>query len=135
MPTTPKRFYEFGRFRIDPDERLLWREGEMVSLPPKVFATLLTLVENAPRIVEKNELLKTVWPDTFVEESNLSQNIFSLRKVLGDPDCIENVPKRGYRFVVSVRLTGSEPAVEGPPPRSASRRAWLAGAALALLAC
>jgi DNA-binding winged helix-turn-helix (wHTH) protein len=82
MSNIPKRFYEFGQFRIDPDERLLWKKGQAVALPPKVFATLLTLVEKAPQIVEKDDLLKTIWPDTFVEESNLSQNVFSLRKIL-----------------------------------------------------
>ena len=107
MGNIPKRFYEFGQFRIDPQERLLWKEKEVVPLPPKVFATLMALVENAPRIVEKNELLKTVWPDTFVEESNLSQNVFSLRKVLGEPECIENIPKRGYRFIAPLHRPGA----------------------------
>src|SRR5260370_13568399 len=68
MSNIPKRFYEFGQFRIDPDGRLLYREEEVVPLPPKVFATLLALVESAPRIVEQNELLKTVWPATLSEE-------------------------------------------------------------------
>jgi DNA-binding winged helix-turn-helix (wHTH) protein len=132
MSNIPKRFYEFGQFRVDPDERLLWKEGQAVPLPPKVFATLLALVENAPRIVEKDELLKTVWPDTFVEESNLSQNVFSLRKVLGEPECIENVPKRGYRFIAPVRRP--EAVAKDPPAmRQKLRRVGLAAGALALL--
>jgi TolB-like protein/DNA-binding winged helix-turn-helix (wHTH) protein len=131
MGNIPKRFYEFGQFRIDPLERLLWKEEELVPLPPKVFAILLVLVENAPRIVEKNELLKTVWPDTFVEESNLSQNVFSLRKVLGEPECIENVPKRGYRFIAPLHRPEAV-----SPDKSAGhkkRRAGLAAGAAALL--
>jgi DNA-binding winged helix-turn-helix (wHTH) protein len=118
MSSIPKRFYEFGPFRIDPDERLLWKDGQAVPLPPKVFATLLALVENAPQIVEKDDLLKTIWPDTFVEESNLSQNVFSLRKVLGELECIENVPRRGYRL--SLRSTEREqyPRTDQRPGRS-----------------
>ena len=131
MSNIPKRFYEFGQFRIDPLERLLWKEEEVVPLPPKVFAILLALVENAPRIVEKNELLKTVWPDTFVEESNLSQNVFSLRKVLGEPECIENVTKRGYRFIAPVHRP--EVSKDRPAARQKLRRAGLAAGALALL--
>lgn len=132
MSNIPKRFYEFGQFRLDPDERLLWKGGQPVALPPKVFATLLTLVENAPGIVEKDELLKTIWPDTFVEESNLSQNVFSLRKVLGEPECIENIPRRGYRFIAPVRQP--EPVSEETPAiRKKSWRAALAAGAAALL--
>jgi TolB-like protein/DNA-binding winged helix-turn-helix (wHTH) protein/tetratricopeptide (TPR) repeat protein len=132
MSNIRKRFYEFGHFRIDPDERLLWKEGQAVPLPPKVFATLLALVENAPRIVEKDELLKTVWPDTFVEESNLSQNVFSLRKILGEPECIENIPKRGYRFIAPVRRPEAA-SKERPAARQKLRRAGLAAGAVALL--
>jgi len=132
MNNIQKRFYEFGSFRIDPHERLLWKEGEVVPLPPKVFATLLVLVENAPRIVEKNELLKTVWPDTFVEESNLSQNVFSLRKALGEPECIENVPKRGYRFIAPIHTPKTVPPDRPAAPQK-WRRAGLAVGVLALL--
>ena len=84
MSNSPERFYEFGRFRIDPDERLLWRDEQEVPLPPKVFATLFALVQNAPRIVEKGELLKAVWPDTFVEEGNLTVSMVKLRQALGE---------------------------------------------------
>jgi TolB-like protein/DNA-binding winged helix-turn-helix (wHTH) protein/tetratricopeptide (TPR) repeat protein len=133
MSNIPKRFYEFGRFRLDPDERLLWKEGQAVALPPKVLATLLVLVERAPQIVEKDDFLRTIWPDTFVEESNLSQNVFSLRKALGEPECIETIPKRGYRFIVPVHRPEAVPE-ERPAIRKKSWRAGLAAGAAALLA-
>ncbi|HET9532145.1 MAG TPA: winged helix-turn-helix domain-containing protein, partial [Blastocatellia bacterium] len=78
-----KQFYEFGPFRIDPSQRVLFREGKPVLLPPKVFETLLALVEHSGQIVEKDKLLEEVWPETFVEENNLTQNISALRKTLG----------------------------------------------------
>ena len=104
---TAKRFYEFGLFRIDVAERVLFREGLAVSLTPKAFDTLLALVETPGRILEKDELMKRVWPDTIVEENNLTQNISSLRKALGqntdERTYIETIPRRGYRFVATVR--------------------------------
>lgn len=100
--------YEFGPFRLDVAERLLLRDGEPVLLPPKVFDTLLVLVANGGHIVRKDDLLKAVWPETIVEENNLSQYVSALRKALGDdPEghrYIETVPKLGYRFVA--RVTG-----------------------------
>jgi Tol biopolymer transport system component/DNA-binding winged helix-turn-helix (wHTH) protein len=102
-----KQLYEFGPFRLDVDERLLVRDGRMTPLPPKVFDTLLVLVENSGRVVSKDELMQSLWPDTFVEESNLTQNISQLRRALGDGTAgaqyIETIPKRGYRFVASVQ--------------------------------
>jgi Tol biopolymer transport system component/DNA-binding winged helix-turn-helix (wHTH) protein len=102
-----KHFLEFGQFRIDPIERVLFRNGRPVPLPPKSFETLVALVEKSGHIVEKNELMDKVWPDTFVEEVNLARHISNLRKVLGDGDedqpYIETVPRRGYRFVADVR--------------------------------
>jgi Tol biopolymer transport system component/DNA-binding winged helix-turn-helix (wHTH) protein len=102
------QFYEFGPFRLVPDERLLLRDGEPVALTPKAFETLVALVHRAGHLADKDELLKEVWPDSFVEESNLTQNVFALRKVLGEgkkgPKYIETVPKRGYRFLASVRV-------------------------------
>lgn len=99
-------FYEFGSFRIDRRERLLLHDGEPVPLPPKVYDTLLALVMHSGRIVEKEELMKAVWPDTFVEDANLTVNISALRKVLGEAESeqryIETVPRRGYRFVPTV---------------------------------
>ena len=113
MSRQEKNFYEFGPFRVDPEERLLWRGKKPVPLKPKVFDTLLVLVQRGEGLVLKDDLMKGVWPDTFVEESNLAQNIFVLRKALGDTSSeqryIVTVPGRGYRFVQRVRTV---PAVE-----------------------
>jgi DNA-binding winged helix-turn-helix (wHTH) protein/TolB-like protein/Tfp pilus assembly protein PilF len=102
-----KQFYEFGPFRIDPTERVLFREGKPVLLPPKIFETLLALVERSGQIVDKDKLIEEVWPDAFVEENNLTQNISALRKTLGDgrheQRYIETIPRRGYRFAAQVR--------------------------------
>ncbi|MFN0111569.1 MAG: DPP IV N-terminal domain-containing protein [Blastocatellia bacterium] len=111
-----KQLYEFGSFRLDAAERLLMREGRTVPLSPKVFDTLLALVENSGRIVGKEELMQLLWPDTFVEESNLTQNISQLRRALGDGNgdgqFIETIPKRGYRFAISVaQVSDAEPAL------------------------
>jgi pimeloyl-ACP methyl ester carboxylesterase/DNA-binding winged helix-turn-helix (wHTH) protein len=102
-----KRFYVFGVFRLDVAERLLFNEKGPVPLTPKAFDTLLCLVENHGHVLGREELMAQVWPDSFVEENNLAQNISTLRKVLG-PDgakLIETVPKRGYRFVADVKET------------------------------
>jgi DNA-binding winged helix-turn-helix (wHTH) protein/TolB-like protein/Tfp pilus assembly protein PilF len=100
-------FYEFGDFRVDVQERLLYRGGEVVPLSPKVFDTLLVLVEHAGHVLEKTELMQLLWPDTFVEESSLAQNVSLLRKALSEGasarQYIETVPKRGYRFAAEVR--------------------------------
>jgi len=99
-------FYEFGRFRVKSDERVLLRGEDLVPLTPKAFDILLTLLENDGRIVNKDDLMKKVWPNTFVEEGNLTQNVSLLRKALGEsangPQFIETVPRRGYRFVAPV---------------------------------
>ena len=99
--------FEFGPFRLDLSERLLARNGKAVPLAPKLFETLVILVENSGHTLEKDELMKRLWPDTFVEESSLAQNIFQLRKALSDDNLhrqyIETVPKRGYRFSADVR--------------------------------
>lgn len=106
--------YKFGPFHLDTREHVLLRDGRPVPLPPKVFDTLAVLVQNSGHIVAKDELMKTVWPDSFVEEANLAQNIFTLRKVLGEnprgQQYIETVPKRGYRFVVTIEELGEETA-------------------------
>ncbi len=99
-------FYEFGPFRLDITERILLRDGQHVPLPPKAFETLLVLVENGGHILDKNELLRRIWPDTFVEEVNLAKKVSYLRKILGaeqSEQYIETIPKRGYRFVAQVR--------------------------------
>jgi pimeloyl-ACP methyl ester carboxylesterase/DNA-binding winged helix-turn-helix (wHTH) protein len=102
-----KRFYVFGVFRIDATERVLYGDKGVVSLTPKVFDTLLILVENSGHVLSKDELMEKVWPDSFVEENNLAQNISALRKALGEEGgrqkYIETVPKRGYRFIADVR--------------------------------
>lgn len=104
--------YEFGSFRLIPAERQLERDGQPISLTPKVFDTLLVLLEHAGHLVEKDELMRRVWPDAFVEEANLAQNIFVLRKTLGEDAAgntyIETVPKRGYRFVAEVRVLAAD---------------------------
>jgi len=120
-----RQFYEFGRFSLDSTGRLLLREGKPVPITPKVADTLLLLVENAGNVVDKEELLKKVWPDEFVEEGSLARSISVLRKALGDgvegQEFIATIPKRGYRFVAPVTLrhgsvsqaTGAR--VAGPP--------------------
>src|SRR5258705_13263913 len=105
-------FYEFGRFRVKSDERLLLRGEDLVPLTPKAFDILLALLEKDGRIVNKDDLMKKVWPHTFVEEGNLTQNVSLLRKALGEtasgPQFIETVPRRGYRFVAPVtRVNGN----------------------------
>lgn len=153
------RFYEFGPYRLDRQARILLRGRTIVPLTPKVLDTLAALVEHRGAVMSKDQLLKAVWPDTFVEESNLSQNVSVLRKALGqDPDnlaYIETVSKRGYRFVAEVKVSevkvppeladmawkgsprepaNAEPAGASPPaaPRFRKRTAAAIGAALLL---
>jgi DNA-binding winged helix-turn-helix (wHTH) protein/KaiC/GvpD/RAD55 family RecA-like ATPase len=99
--------YEFGKFRIDPKQRLLMCNGETITLTPKAFDTLMLLVQNSGRVMEKDKMMKALWPESFVEEGNLTQNIFILRKTLGDDQfgnrCIETIPKTGYQFVAPVK--------------------------------
>ena len=112
MPHTPHSCYAFGPYRLNPAQRLLTRDGELIALTPKAIDILTLLVMNAGRLVEKDDLLKEVWADTFVEESNLAQNIFTLRRALGDeragPKYIETVPRHGYRFIASVKACNGE---------------------------
>jgi DNA-binding winged helix-turn-helix (wHTH) protein/TolB-like protein/Tfp pilus assembly protein PilF len=106
MAPQAKQLYEFGRFRLYPQECLLLRDGEPIPLTPKAFDMLLSLVENPGRLLEKEELMHRLWPDSFVEEGSLAQNVSLLRKALGESDgqkFIETVPRRGYRFIASVR--------------------------------
>lgn len=121
-----KRLYEFGPFLLDPAERVLRREGRPVPLTPKVFDILLVLVENEGRLLGKKDLMEAVWPDSFVEEGNLTFNISSLRKALGEDrkehPYIETVPRRGYRFVASVRVLEGGGG-EGDAGRGAGARA------------
>ena len=112
MPHNTHFCYEFGPYRLDSNQRVLTRAGETIPLTPKAIEILLLLVANAGQLVEKEELLQQVWPNTFVEESNLAQNIFQLRRVLGDeragPRYIDTVVRRGYRFVASVRVVAAD---------------------------
>jgi DNA-binding winged helix-turn-helix (wHTH) protein len=112
MSAPHNHLYEFEDFVLDPDSRLLFKDGAIVRLTPKAFDTLLALVQQKGQVADNEQLLKEVWPDSFVEEGSLSRNIHELRKVLGDnssePRYIENIRKRGYRFVPSVKV--SEPA-------------------------
>ncbi len=132
MATTPsriKRLYEFGPFRLDPQKRLLLREETPVSLTPKAVETLMVLVQNHGRIVSKDELMKTLWPDSFVEESNLSQNIFVLRKALGDSNkkrYILTAAGRGYQFAEEVREVGELEEEEALVVETRSRSELLA---------
>jgi eukaryotic-like serine/threonine-protein kinase len=107
MNADAKVVYEFGPFRMDPDKQVLLRDGQLIAVTPKAFETLLVLVRRGREVVSKEELLKEVWPDSFVEEANLSQHIFKLRKALGDTlegeRYIVTLPGRGYRFAVPVR--------------------------------
>ena len=113
-----KHFYDFDEFRIDAGERLLLRDGEIVQLTQKAFDVLFLLVEGSGRIVTKEELMSQVWPDAFVEEGNLSQNIYTLRKLLGETpagdDYIKTVPRRGYRFAPPVKETWEGDRAEIP---------------------
>lgn len=108
-----RQLYEFGPFRLDVNERLLMRGGRVVPLSPKIFDTLLVLVENSGRIMGKDELMQTIWPDTFVEESNLTHNISQIRRALGSDEYIETIPRRGYRFVFQVQTVRHEAPDEG----------------------
>lgn len=119
MINPPERLYEFGPFHLDPARPRLMRADEIVSLTPKALELLVALIQHGGKVVEKDELMRKVWPDTFVEESNLSVHVFALRKALGETiegnSYIETVPRQGYRFTATVRdvgTTGAELVVE-----------------------
>src|SRR5215510_9536778 len=100
-----KRFYDFGPFRVDINSRLLLRDKQIVPLTPKAFDTLLALIERRGELVERQELIRAVWPDVHVEQGSLNTNIFMLRRALGDEagqEYIVTIPRRGYRFVAGV---------------------------------
>src|SRR5437764_10833128 len=109
MQSTPAHLYEFGGFRLDTAKRLLQRlDGTTVPLTPRVFETLLYMVEHHDTVLDKERLMEAVWPDSIVEENNLTQNISTLRRVFGETPgshhYIVTVPGRGYRFVANVKL-------------------------------
>ena len=113
-------FYSFGPFRLDPKECLLVLDGKPVPLAPKAFEVLLVLVENAGHLVDKDDLMKRLWPGTFVEEANVAKHVSLLRRILSEAtngrEYIETVPKRGYRFVMEV--TEVEEAEPGSQPQA-----------------
>jgi TolB-like protein/DNA-binding winged helix-turn-helix (wHTH) protein len=134
MPDDPQAAYGFGQFTLIPSEKRLLCGGKEIPLAPKVFDTLVLLVENPGRLIRKDELLKTLWPDTVVEEVALAHNVSQVRKALGDrsedPQFIETVPKRGYRFIAPVRVL-REPAPHpasadpnGAAPAAVQRTVW-----------
>jgi DNA-binding winged helix-turn-helix (wHTH) protein/TolB-like protein len=115
--------YTFGPFHYDAEQRLLFRQDEVVPLVPKAIDTLHVLLERRGRVVEKAELMKLVWPDTTVEDVGLARNISLLRKALDDESgqYVETIPRRGYRFAAEAPLKG--PGVRGQGP---GKRWWLA---------
>lgn len=123
MSLQTQRLFQFGKFVLDVDEKLLKRENEVIPITPKVFDTLEVLVENAGHLVEKDFLMQRIWPDRFVEESNLSFNIMMLRKALDDnaanPRFIATVPRRGYRFIGDVKHLSTNGFVETLPVAAA----------------
>jgi DNA-binding winged helix-turn-helix (wHTH) protein/TolB-like protein/Flp pilus assembly protein TadD len=123
MRLKTKTFYEFGPFRLEPDEHLLLCENKSLPLAPKAFDLLIFLVQNPGRLLTKDQIMRAVWPDSFVEDANLTVWISVLRKVLGEgdgvPQYIETVPKKGYRFTPEVRTPAeraSEPVLGGASP-------------------
>jgi DNA-binding winged helix-turn-helix (wHTH) protein/TolB-like protein len=133
---TPEPPYWFGRFELDPIQKTLTRNKQRIPLTPKVFDTLLALVRHQGRVVSKEDLMREIWPETFVEEANLAQNISVIRKALGadftESAFIETIPKRGYRFVAPVQRTADlRPRV--PLARIASIAAAIAGLAIAVI--
>src|SRR6202795_827921 len=144
MSLAINHFYQFGEFPFDGDQKVLLRNDSPLPLAPKVFDTLLILVDNGGRIVEKEELMNRLWPDTFVEESNLTFNIQQLRKALGDnarqPRFIETVSRRGYRFIAEVNGNPALPIAATNESSNtsalslpASKRSYLSITALAVL--
>lgn len=106
MSNPLNQIYEFGQFQVNASERLLLRQGETVPIAPKVFDLLLVMIQRQGAVVEKDELMQLLWPDTYVEENNLTVSMSALRKVLGEgkdgAKYIETIPRRGYRFVVPI---------------------------------
>ena len=123
MDEPKPHIFEFGDFSVDASKRLLLRGGEPVQLTPKVFDTLLYLIEHRGAVLSKNELMAAIWPDTVVEENNLGQNISKLRGVLGESRdenrYIVTVPGRGYSFVADVKRGAGDTSMRGPESQNA----------------
>ncbi|HEX5217425.1 MAG TPA: winged helix-turn-helix domain-containing protein [Vicinamibacterales bacterium] len=114
------QLYEFGPFRLDATDRLLWRDSELISLTPKALDLLVLLVESGGRVVTKEDLMRRLWPDAFVEEANLSHHVYKIREALGEhPDggqYIDTLARRGYRFVAPVQLAAPRLATAAAAP-------------------
>ena len=109
MSKKTNNFYDFGNFRIDAKERVLTVNQEIIPLAPKVFDTLFSIVKRQGSIISKEELMDEVWADSFVEEGNLTQNIYTLRQTFGkENEFIETVPRRGYRFTEPVKVVSQD---------------------------
>lgn len=125
MSLVIKQLYEFEEFRLDTEEKILWRGDEHLELTPKAFELLTLFVENHGRLLKKEEIMEKIWAESFVEESNLTFNIGQLRKVLGDdaqqPKFIKTIRQHGYRFIADVKSITKEKlsvkTVENPPPK------------------
>src|SRR5215813_3665920 len=130
--------YQFGVFRLEPAERRLQRKGETISLTPKAFDTLVFLVERAGHLVEKEELMKALWPDSFVEDANLAQQVFTLRKVLGETDeggqFIETVARKGFRFAAPVTIMAPQEHVPAERSSEAAKTSGTSTSRPALIA-
>ncbi len=128
MELKTRSLFEFGAFRLEPAEHRLTRDNQQVSLPPKTFELLVYLVENHGRLVTKDQIMRAVWPGSFVEDANLTVSISALRKILGKDDSdlqyIETVPKRGYRFTVPVTEVKSPESI---PTQRGEEASSLAG--------
>ena len=137
MEIESSEVFEFSSFRLEASERRLWKAGQPISVPPKIFDLLVYLLRNRDRLISKDELLQAIWPDSFVEEANLSVNVSALRKLLGETPgesrFIETVPKKGYRFIAPLHV--QTPAVPpSPAPAVAKKnRVWIPAAAVCLL--
>ncbi|MGA8300540.1 MAG: winged helix-turn-helix domain-containing protein [Terriglobales bacterium] len=135
MGNAVKHLYEFGPFQLDVGERVLRRGPDRIELPPRVFDTLVALAESDGRLLAKDELMDRIWPDSAVEENNLTQAIYLLRRVLQDGEdgarYIETVPKRGYRFVATVRETTRDTGSSGSHRAAAETSTAVAGSSSA----
>lgn len=125
MDSAKPLFYEFDEFRLDTERRLLLRNGEQISLTPKVFDTLLVFLENRGEVLDKDRLMQELWSDSFVEESNIAQNVAVLRKALGEKSkenkFIVTIPGRGYRFVADVICINGDTAPANGRPKNSEK--------------
>ena len=130
MNSSANNFYEFESFQVDARRRLLFREGQPIPVTPKAFDILLGLVQSGGRIIRKNELMSMVWPNCFVEEGNLAQNIFLLRRILGEQKnehkFIITIPGVGYRFAPFVRQSSTDMTIRKLTPRNDHRISCIA---------